>query len=620
MTYHVINRQAQVDELLPKLMQSPAWGTDTETTSLDPYKAKLLTVQIGRPEEQFIIDARKVSLEPLRPFFESEEIKKIWHHAKYDYKILSTQAGIESEGNRCTMLGEQILTKGKKDWGFSLEDLLSQRLNVSVDKSVRKSFIGHTGDFTEQQIKYAADDVSHLVPLALSISKEIRRDGLEHTYLLECQAIPCIADMELSGWYLDIPHWEQVMKENMAAQEEVRKELDEYAKNFFPITLFGDVDINYASPDQILRLYESMRIKVKMWDRDLKKEIEIPMGKGPGKWSKTGKKDIKSVRHLPIVRLVEKYRSYNVLINTFGQPYINAIHEITGKIHGEFDQLGTETGRLASRADVNFLNLPRDIRFRHGFIAGQDFVIETDDYSGCELRIWAEISGDPGLLHAFQNGIDVHCYVATKLYRVEVDKKSKLRSPAKNLNFGIAYGMGPGTLYDDLNSQGFPITREETKQLYYRYTQEFKTGVKYLRDMGRLAANQGYLVNLNGRRRYWRLPDHRDTEKFPRGKSDPKYVGILAMIEREGGNFMIQSVNADITKQGMIDIRKYRKEHKIRSNFSNQVYDEIVTRTHKDDTAAFHPVKQQLMIKAGEKWLKKVPVEVEGHVGPCWTK
>lgn len=620
MSYTLLDRQAQVDELLPKLMAHPAWGTDTETTDLDPYKAKLLTVQIGRPEEQFVIDARKVNIEPIRPFFESREIKKIWHHAKYDYKILSTQAGIESENNRCTMLGAKIVDIGRKDWGFSLEAQLEERLGVKVDKSIRKSFIGHTGDFTAEQLRYGAEDVANLIPLAVHISRDIRRDDLDATYLLECEAIPCIADMELGGWFLDVEHWEKLIKDNTAAQEEARKELDEFAQHFFPVTLFGDVDINYASPDQILKLYERMGIKVKMWDRDLKKEVEIPVGKGVGKWSKTGKKDVKSIRHLPIVKLVEKYRSYNVLINTFGQPYIDAIHPITGKIHGEFDQLGTETARLASRADVNFLNLPRIVRFRHGFTAGDGYVIETDDYSGCELRIWAEISGDPGLLHAFQNKIDVHCYVATKLYRVDVDKKNPLRSPAKNLNFGIAYGMGPGTLYDDLNTQGFPITRDETKKLYYRYTEEFKTGVNYLRSMGKLAAEQGYLVNMNGRRRYWRLPDPENKALFPQGKRDPKYVGILSMIEREGGNFMIQSVNADITKQGMIDIRRYRKENKIRSNFTNQVYDEIVTRTHKDDTEAFHPVKQKLMIQAGEKWLKNVPVEVEGHVGPCWTK
>ena len=83
---------------------------------------------------------------------------------------------------------------------------------------------------------------------------------------------------------------------------------------------------------------------------------------------------------------------------------------------------------------------------------------------------------------------------------------------------------------------------------------------------------------------------------------------------------MIQSVNVDITKLGMIKTRNHIKKNKVRSNFVNQVYDEIVTRTHKDDTEEFHPIKIKLMQEAGEKWIKSVPVEVDGNVGPCWTK
>jgi len=604
-------------------MAEQAWGVDTETTGLDPYKSKLLSVQIGTKHKQFMIDARKVNFEPLRPFFESMEHKKAIHHAKFDYKTFKVATGIEIENMRCTMLGAQILEMGRKKWGFSLAAQVLERLGITMNKEIRESFIGHTGPFTNEQKKYALEDVAHLVPLAAHISSDLIRDGLAKTFLLECNAIPSIADMELEGFILDVPHWEQVMKDNKANQVDIKGEIDEIAKQYLPVDLFGDVNVNYASSDQVIKLYEQMRLKVKVWDRDSRSEKEIPIGKGKGQYKHSGKKELKSIAHLPIVKLVEKYRSYNVLINTFGQPYINAIHPTTGRIHGEFDQLGTETGRLASRADVNFLNLPRDVRFRHGFTAGPGYVIETDDYAGCELRIWAELSGDPGLLHAFQEGIDVHCYVATKLYRVEVTKSNenkRLRSPAKNLNFGIAYGMGPPTLYEDLNSQGFTISREETKKLYARYEAKFKVGVKFLREAGRQAAEQGFLANINGRRRYWHLPDHRNTEKFPLGKQDWKYKFILSSIAREGGNHAIQSVNADITKLGMTKIRTYRKENNIRTNFSNQVYDEIVTRTHEDDTQAFHPIKQKLMIEAGEHWLKKVPVEVDGTVGPCWTK
>lgn len=180
--------------------------------------------------------------------------------------------------------------------------------------------------------------------------------------------------------------------------------------------------------------------------------------------------------------------------------------------------------------------------------------------------------------------------------------------------------MGPGTLCEDLNSQGFPITREAAKKLFYTYEKEFKTGVNYLRNAGDLASKQGYLINSNGRRRYWNLPDASDSVRFPGGNRDWKYKSAIGAITREGGNFLIQSVNADITKLGMIKIRDYKKKHGVRTYFANQVYDEIVTITHKDDSPDWIPVKRRLMVEAGEEFVKSVAIEVEGEVQKCWTK
>lgn len=97
-------------------------------------------------------------------------------------------------------------------------------------------------------------------------------------------------------------------------------------------------------------------------------------------------------------------------------------------------------------------------------------------------------------------------------------------------------------------------------------------------------------------------------------------MGRRAGIEREGGNFLIQSVNADMTKRAMVLIRDYIKKNNIRSRFMNQVYDEIVTRTHKDDSPDFVKVKRKLMLEAAEQYLRKIPMEVDGHVGDSWTK
>jgi DNA polymerase-1 len=619
MSWNYITTQGEVEALLPRLMEKPSWGFDTETTGLDSHVDKVLTIQLGRPEEQFIIDARKVDVSPLRPFFESS-IKKIAHNGKFDYKMMKGSFGIDVESIRCTYLGEKALHVGRRFAGFDLGSIIQNRLGITVDKALQKSFIGHKGEFSREQLAYAAADVSHLLPLSLSQCTEMIADGIGPTWVLECEALPCFGDMEFAGVLLDQDHWKELIASNEAEAARLRQEMDEYARHFFPVNLFGDVEINYDSPPQILSLLQRMGVQVN--------EMDFKTGKGFQKLVyKTDDKTLKKVKDTPFIKLLKAYRGYQIRINTFGYPFLKAVHPVTGRIHPSIRQYGTETGRPAAAKDkgsVNMLNIPRENAFRKGFIAPDDYVVETDDYSGCELRILAERSRDPGLIEAFANGIDVHCYVASRLFGVEVTKTNEnkgLRTPTKPLNFGIAYGMGISSLYERINAEGYPITLDDTAKLYRRYCDvEFKVAVNHLRDTGKLAVEQGYLANANGRRRYWMPPNARDRDKYPNGERDPRYRGAVGKLEREGGNFDIQSVNADMTKAAMASIRAYKKKHKVRTEFANQVYDEIVTMTHKGDTEAFHPIKQKLMIEAAARWLKVVPMEVDGHVGPAWQK
>lgn len=192
--------------------------------------------------------------------------------------------------------------------------------------------------------------------------------------------------------------------------------------------------------------------------------------------------------------------------------------------------------------------------------------------------------------------------------------------PHRKMGQKIAYGMWAGTLYWKLNGEGFPIEFQEARGLYDKYCKEFKTGVDFLRNAGRTAAREGFLANMNGRRRNWILPDADDSAKFPQGSQDREYRGRLSGIGREGGNFLIQSVNADITKSAMTNIRKHIKKNKVRSCVVLQVYDEIVTHTHKDDSPQFSIDKHRIMVESAERWINSVPVEVDGHIMPYWTK
>lgn len=180
--------------------------------------------------------------------------------------------------------------------------------------------------------------------------------------------------------------------------------------------------------------------------------------------------------------------------------------------------------------------------------------------------------------------------------------------------------MSPYALTEKLNGDGYPITLEKGKKLFYAYEEEFETGISFIRGAGREALKKGKLRSISGRIRHWFVPDPRNREKYPEGSDDRAYIGSCSAIKREGGNFLIQSVNADMTKLAMVYIREYKKKNRVRTEFMNQVYDEIVTRTHKDDSQDFHEMKKKFMLKAAEKYLKTVPMEVEGHVGRCWTK
>lgn len=181
----------------------------------------------------------------------------------------------------------------------------------------------------------------------------------------------------------------------------------------------------------------------------------------------------------------------------------------------------------------------------------------------------------------------------------------------------ISYGMGPKKLCEDLNGDGFPLELADAKKLYYKYCDTLHVSVNFLRNSGKLAFEHGYLANINGRRRYWNKPKPED---YPLGYKDEKYQAKKGAIEREGGNFLIQSVNADITKKAMTEIRSYAKKNKVRTNFINAVYDEIVTRTHKDDSPGFHEAKLKIMRKVAEEVVTSVPMLVDGFVGPHWNK
>lgn len=435
MNYKYISQQNEVDGLLPILMQQPTWALDTETTGLNPNVDKVILLQIGTEHIQYVLDTRKVHIEPLRPFLESRRHRKVCHNGKFDYKMIKGNFGIDTELIRDTYFADKIINNGRKLRGFGLDDLVKDYLETVLPKDQRSTFgqgFVPKEDFTRDQIAYAAADVMHLIPLLDKEVKILHADKLTDTWILECNALPCFADMEFSGMYLDKAGWQNLIDLHTTEAKRIENDLNEIAASVVQRDLFGEVHINWSSPEQVVKVLRNLRVKVKTWDRAKKEFVESLI-------SKSDDKSLKRAKDLPVIRMLKAYRGHTIRVTTFGQPYLDAVCPITGRLHPDIEQLGTETGRPANRAkkgSVNLLNVPRDKAYRTCFRGAEEEVVETDDYSGCELRIWAELSEDPYLTEAFQKGIDVHCYVASMLFGQEVKKDNPLRTPAKTLNFG----------------------------------------------------------------------------------------------------------------------------------------------------------------------------------------
>ena len=623
--YQYIREPSQVERIVPRLLEEPLLGYDLETTGLDPHVDKVILASISTPKETFLIDTRDVRcLLALGPVIEKEEIKKLGVHLQFDYVMTKGTAGIDLEGAVDLFLGEKLLGAGIQWDGFGLEDITLKYINKQRDKTLQKSFINHTGDFSKEQLDYAAEDTADLFPIAEAMKKKIMEEGLGKVWGIENRALPAFSDIYYYGLKIDQTAWHKIMDDYSLKLKEAEKNLAMFYEPFFDRDLFGELHINFASQPTILYGLQRMGIQV---------DGRLIQDTNDGTRRKIADK--------PVIKALDAYREAQKALGTYGQPYLDAIHPVTGRIHPKINQLGTDTGRPTC-PKPNVLNIPQEKYFRNAFITDDGRLISTVDFSGAELRIIADQSGDPLMVAGFNSGVDFHCYVAAMLFnREKVDKKDPIRTPVKNLNFGLAYGMGPQKLYDKLNGMGHKISLEECKDLFRKYKSTFTVAIAWLDKNRRAARRDLVIANIAGRKRRWHAPNYHKVlgqikaEVLKKSKklelseeqidqcykiAEDKIQGQWAAIEREGGNHPVQSTNVEWTKESMYEIRKKCKERKYDARFYNSVYDETVLDIAKRDAEEVHELQKKIMIECGQRYCKRVPVEVEGHLEPYWTK
>lgn len=559
---------------------------------------------MGFPGIQYVIDAAKVDISPILPFFKSVKWKKIFFNGKFDEQFMMHYYNTPILNVFDCLIAERVIAPESK-WGNSFEDLALQYLNVQLDKKVRQSFFGKkSGNYTQDQIKYAAEDVEYLFPLYEMQLEKLKTLEMMHIADLEFDLITVVASMELEGVPINPVMWRDILKEYEKEHAEARKTaltaftgIDEFDQQ---LGFFGDGPellhgrkLNLGSPDQLKKAFAENGILLESTAAQYIERMDDPTAKA----------------------LVE-YRKLDKLVTSYGESsFLSKIHPFTGRIHANWQQIGTETGRFSCK-QPNLQQIPPKLR---ACVGGEsDWVLIGADFSQMELRILAELSKDPILVDAFMTGKDIHSVTASNLFNLDMDNISKeQRYAAKTLNFGITYGMKARKFMDMMNAEAIKagkkeITIKQAGELIDKYRETYKTANNYLDATGWQSIRELKTQTPFGRKRFFK--------SVPTNIAAKAYKGQIEAIKRQGANMPIQGTNADITKMAMIELHEALRDYGYRGNIILQVHDEIVVLAHKTQAEHIKPMIVDTMVKAGQELLPNIPVVVDAYVSDYWQK
>ena len=452
--YHII----PFEEIIPEIFQYNTLSLDTETSGLDPYLHKLLTVQLGLNHIQVCFDYQSLTINQRKILKEKleEDRTYIIQNAKFDLKVLF-HYDIILKNIYDTYLVEQILYLGLPDSsrGKGLDDLCLNYLSVNLSKKVRSNI--PTEGLTERVILYALKDVEYLDKIKELQEKRLEEEDLVNSAYLENKFVFIPAYMEYMGIKLDKDKWNIKTKRLEKEREEVINTMNTWVVNkygsksdFTKIDTQGDLflgfntnpqcTINWKSPQQVIPLFEDLGLNLEVWDKKekrLKKSVKEDVVKP--------QKDKSEL--IPIYLTFSKIEKE---LSTYGDSWVRAIHPITERIHPNFQQIGTDTARMSSGGNVsntneklNMQNLPATEETRSCFIAEDNNIIISTDYSSQETLVIAELSGEPSMIKEINNGGDMHSLVASIVYKDQIDvpkeqiksKFPKLRQASKSIGF-----------------------------------------------------------------------------------------------------------------------------------------------------------------------------------------
>jgi len=593
----IVDSAETLNALVKELNQAGTISFDTETTSTDEMQAELVGISLAVREGQgYYIPVGHVNgknlpvddvIQALREPMTNPKIGKAAHNAKYDFIMLARYGIRVAPLTFDTMIAEFVVDPGSRNLG--LKNLAFARLgeemtNIEELIGKGKNQISMAEVPIEAVAAYAAADAEVPLRLLPGLQKDLARVG--GTKLLdeiEMPLISVLADMEMEGILLDLEFFADLNEEFQERLENIQKQIFDVVGKAF----------NVNSTQQLSEVL-FQRLGLEPPDRTKK------TASGHYSTSAAVLEELRGKHE--VVDLVLEYRELAKLKSTYVDALPGSADPKTGRVHTSYGQTGAVTGRLSS-SNPNLQNIPirtaEGRRIRKGFIAEPGNLLLAVDYSQIELRIVAHMAGDENMLAAFRHGQDIHATTAGAIYSVPLDEVTKeMRRHAKAINFGLIYGMSPFGL-----TRSTDLTLAEAEDFVKTYFTEFPGVKKYLDGIRKIAAEQGYVQTLLGRRRY-----------FPM-LANPTNRNLRMREEREAINAPIQGTAADIMKIAMLNVREALPKAGLRAKMLLQVHDEIVLECSQSELNETVRVVRETMESA---YPLDIPLVTEARCGTNW--
>ncbi len=602
--YHLVNDIKSAKELAEKLSREKLFVFDTETNGLNTLTADLagasFAVKEGEAyfvpvnpfpdkEDLFSSDLTdRLTLLEFReifaPVFENDGIKKVCQNGKFDISILRSHGIRVKNFYFDTMLASYVIDPDQK---HNMDNLAKVYLGYETiplsDLIGNKKNAGKIFDVELEKLsEYAAEDADITFRLFAKLKEIIDKEKLQKiAYDIEFPLVEVLEQMERNGVKIDIESLRKFSKE-------LEIKLDELTKQIYSIS---GATFNINSTKQLQEV--------------LFEKLKLPLSKKTKTGYSTDAKSLEKLRGKhEVIDLLLEYRQISKLKSTYADALPKLINPNTKRIHTTYNQTVASTGRLSSN-DPNLQNIP--IRselgkeIRKAFVpTDKNHVILSADYSQIELRIMAAISKDPALTEAFRQGEDIHRRTAALVFQVPPDEVTPdMRRKAKEVNFGILYGIGVFGLSSRLG-----IPRAHAKEIIDTYFETFKNVRQFMNDSINFAKEHGYAKTLLGRRR------------FLRNINSGNNV-VRQFEERVAINMPIQGTAADLIKIAMINIHKKMIASNLVSKMALQVHDELVFDVHTDELGKIKTLVKSEMENAMQL---EVPLIVDIGIGSNWLE